>query len=84
MAFFSGAMKYEDFQTPTWKRLTQGLEQRLEELRELNDNQSFGPEKTAAIRGSIAEVKRILALADDASAGQAVSPEELLGEDNPA
>jgi hypothetical protein len=76
-------MRFEDFQTPTWKRLTQHLEDRLQALRELNDSQSFGPEKTAAIRGSIAEVKRILALASDASAGQAVAPEELLGGDIP-
>jgi len=77
-------MNRHDFQTPTWKRLTQFLEERLQALRELNDSQSFGPEKTAAIRGSIAEVKRILALADGASAGQAVAPEELLGGDIPS
>jgi hypothetical protein len=77
-------MKHEDFQSPTWRRLTHALEIRLADLRELNDGQSFGPEKTAAIRGSIAEVKRILALADSASAGQAVSPGELAGEDTPA
>ncbi len=77
-------MKHEDFQTQAWRRLTHALEIRLADLRELNDGQSLGPEKTAAIRGSIAEVKRILALAEDASAGQVVSPGELAGEDSPA
>jgi len=73
-------MRTEDFHSPTWKRLTHALESRLQELRELNDSASFGAEQTAAIRGSIAEIKRILALADKASASPAVIPEELLGD----
>lgn len=70
-------MKVEDFRSATWKRLTQTLEQRLQELRELNDNPSFGPEKTAGIRGGIAELKRILSLADMVSLSPAVDPSEL-------
>lgn len=70
-------MKREDFQTPTWKRLTQTLEERLEELRQLNDSPAMGLEQTALIRGGIKELKRILSLADDASLGPLVSPEEL-------
>lgn len=70
----------EDFQTKTWKRLTSSLLNRLQALRESNDTPS-DPSTTAAIRGSIAEVKRILALAPEASARPAVTPEELLGDD---
>ena len=72
-------LRREDFLSPTWTRLTQTLEDRLKELRELNDAPSFGPEKTALIRGQISELKRILSLADPASLSPAVSPEELSG-----
>ena len=72
-------LRREDFLSPAWKRLTQTLENRLKELRELNDSPSFGPEKTALIRGQISELKRILSLADPASLSPAVSPEELSG-----
>ncbi len=75
-------LKAEDFRTPTWKRLTQTLEARLQELRELNDSASFGPEKTALIRGGISELKRILSLAEQASLSQAVDPDELAGVDD--
>ena len=51
-----------DFQTSTWKRFTQELQDRLQSLRELNDQASHDATKTAAIRGQIAEVKRLLAL----------------------
>jgi hypothetical protein len=54
----------EDFQSKTWKRLTEMLEQRLEDLRESNDVPSYGPEKTALIRGQISMVKEILALGE--------------------
>ena len=72
-------MKHEDFLNQTWKRLSQHVEERVNELRKLNDNPSFGPDKTALIRGGISELQKILALADDASAGPAVSPDELIG-----
>ena len=70
-------MKHEDFRTPTWRRLTQLLNERVQELRELNDIQSYGPEQTAAIRGGIAELKKILSLAEEASLSPAVDPDEL-------
>lgn len=70
-------MKTEDFRTPAWRRLSQHVEQRIDELRELNDSMSYGPEQTAAIRGGIAELKKILSLADEASLSPAVDPEEL-------
>jgi hypothetical protein len=70
-------MKPEDFRTDVWKRLTQTLEERLEELRQLNDNPSLGVEQTALVRGGIKELKRILSLAEDASLGPLVDPDEL-------
>lgn len=75
-------LKTEDFRSTTWKRLTQTLEQRLQELRELNDSPSFGTEKTALVRGGISELKRILSLAEQASLSPAVDPAELAGVDN--
>lgn len=64
----------EDFHTETWKRLTQHLQARLQELRELNDAQA-SPERTSLIRGQIEEVKRMLALAAQAGASDgAVRP----------
>ena len=71
-------MKPEDFRTPAWKRLSKHIEDRIDELRELNDNLSLSPEKTSAIRGGVAELKKILALADEVSASPAVDPDELV------
>lgn len=70
-------LKPEDFRTPTWKRLSQHVNERIDELRKLNDSLSYGPEQTAAIRGGIAELKKILSLAEEASLSPAVDPEEL-------
>ncbi len=72
-------MKLEDFRSSTWKRLSQHIDERIDELRKLNDNPSFDEKKTAGIRGGIAELKRILALAEEASASPAVDPGELSG-----
>jgi hypothetical protein len=75
-------MKTEDFHTPAWKRLSQLVDERIDDLRKLNDNVSLSTEKTFAIRGGIAELKKILALAEQASASPVVSPGELTGADN--
>jgi hypothetical protein len=48
----------------TWNALKKHLEQRLEVLRAQNDG-DLTPEKTAKLRGQIAEVKRILGLDKD-------------------
>lgn len=74
-------MRPEDFTSATWKRLSSLLTARLQELRELNDSPSMGIERTSAIRGSIAEVKRIIALAEHASAIHPVGPGDLAGDD---
>jgi hypothetical protein len=76
-------MKPEDFRTPTWRRLSQLIDQRVDELRKLNDSPSFGPERTALIRGGISELNKILSLADEASLSPAVDPEELLSVGDP-
>ena len=76
-------MKPEDFRTPAWKRLSQLIEDRVDELRQLNDNPSFGPEKTALIRGGISELNKILSLAEETSLSPAVDPEELFSVGDP-
>lgn len=76
-------MKPEDFRSATWKRLSQLIADRVDELRQLNDNPSFGPEKTALIRGGISELNKILSLADEASLSPAVDPDELVSVGDP-
>lgn len=79
LLFLEMSLKLEDFRSNTWKRLSQHVEERIDELRKLNDAPSNDERKTAGIRGGIAELKRILALADEASASPAVDPSELSG-----
>jgi hypothetical protein len=76
-------LKPEDFRSATWKRLSQLIENRVDELRQLNDNPSFGIERTALIRGGISELNKILSLAEEASLSPAVDPEELLSVGDP-
>jgi len=52
----------EDLQTKTWERMEALLHERLREHRERNDG-SLDAEATAKLRGRIAEVKELLALA---------------------
>lgn len=59
----------EDFRTPVWGRLTETLHDRLQRLRELNDDES-SPEKTARIRGQIREVKRLINLHTELETGE--------------
>lgn len=60
-------MTADDFRSPTWRRFTQELQERLQVLRELNDSSANTEDKTALIRGQISEVKRLLSLAPVAS-----------------
>lgn len=57
----------EDVRGGTWRRLTQDLELKLQDLRESNDLQ-HDPNKTAEIRGQISFVKEMLALGKELSA----------------
>lgn len=54
-------MTPQDLQSPVWRRFTQLLQVRLQELREVNDAMA-SPDKTALTRGQISEVKRLLSL----------------------
>jgi hypothetical protein len=76
-------LKPEDFRSLTWKRLSQVINERVDELRKLNDSPSYGVEQTALIRGGIRELNKILSLAEEASLSQAVDPEELLSVGTP-
>jgi len=48
-----------DRQSEAWKKVTQHLEDRLQQLRESNDT-DVGERETAKIRGRIAEVRSLL------------------------
>lgn len=74
-------LKPEDFASPTWKRLTAELNARLSLLRERNDAH-LDLQLTSSIRGSIAEVKHWLGLAEEVSPSPRVIPEYTLGDDN--
>lgn len=67
----------EDFASVTWQRLEQLLTDRLAELRAFNDQPAIEG-VTAQTRGRIAELKKILDLAKDASSKQGASPNGLL------
>lgn len=55
-------MTVDDLRSPVWRRFTQSLAERLQALRELNDNPTNSIDKTALIRGQISEVKRLISL----------------------
>lgn len=59
-------MKVSDLErrTPLWLALQDHLNTRLAELRAQNDGE-LSPDKTAALRGRIAEVKALLALGQE-------------------
>jgi hypothetical protein len=52
-----------DLQSPTWMKLKKHLELKLEALRKTNDG-DLDEEKTAKLRGRIAEVRAFLAIGD--------------------
>ena len=58
----------DDRQSPTWKRLRAHIETQIAALREKNDSESLTPEKTAALRGEIKALKKLLALENPAPA----------------
>lgn len=57
-------MLKQDLRTDIWKRFQQVARTRIDELRQQNDRIELSPEETAAIRGRIAELKRLLDLED--------------------
>lgn len=73
-------MRPEDFQTETWKRFSEHVRARIDELRELNDV-SISEQYTAQTRGGISELKKLLDLAPAASSSNGIYPGELAGVD---
>lgn len=71
-------LRLEDFRSGTWGRFISDANERLDELRKRNDSTGLTESQTAAIRGSIAEVKRILALHENVSASNGSAPEPLV------
>lgn len=51
--------------SPLWLDLSAHLRERLASLRVQNDNVNLTPEKTAVLRGRIAELNSILGLSED-------------------
>lgn len=74
----SGDLDRSDFQSKTWKRVEQRLQARLDVLRKANDDLSLDPTKTAALRGKIAEVKRMMGWASVTSTDDAPDAAALL------
>lgn len=54
-------LRAADYQTELWSRLEATLKERLEQLRDEND-EPHSPDETALLRGRIAEIRYILAL----------------------
>ena len=67
-------LSHEIVRSDAWKGVVKHLNRRLVDLRELNDR-DHNPTKTAEIRGQISEVKRMLALGTQPSAGNEEHPE---------
>ena len=65
-------MTLDDLRSAQWRRFTQTLHQRLQELREFNDASANNELKTALIRGQISEVKRILALSQESAGAEGI------------
>ena len=51
-----------DLESSVWKKIKSHLEAELASLREYNDGESLDAVKTAAIRGEIKRIKRVLKL----------------------
>lgn len=73
-----------DFQSATWKRLTQELEEELQRLRELNDVESQDERKTAFLRGQIKQLKKLLGRAEEARQSPGSPEKALLSAGEPA
>ncbi len=64
-------MQIADFQSSTWRRLEKYLYMRIDELRIMNDG-NLSAEKTAELRGKIAELKQILSLSRQSEKQEAI------------
>ena len=64
-----------DFQTPGWHQIKRWAEAELAKARLKNDALTLPAEETAALRGEIRLIKRILDLPNQATRGVAVEPD---------
>jgi len=64
-----------DLGSETWIFVNRWATDELRKLRESNDNEKLDASKTAAIRGKIAQVKKIIALPEPAKERNLVDPE---------
>lgn len=65
-------LRKEDFGTQCWKRLSKAISDEIDRLRKTNDAVSNTEIKTAAIRGQILALNKILDLAKASSGSDAV------------
>lgn len=63
-----------DLRSETWKHVREGISARIAELREKNDSLGDDQITTSATRGRIAELKRMLSLAEEASGNSSALP----------
>ena len=64
----------DDLKTPTWQRIDALLNRRIDELRRQNDSE-LDERQTAAVRGGIKELKRLLSLAEQRPGSHTARPE---------
>jgi hypothetical protein len=64
-----------DFNSPSWHLIRKWSEEQLVRAREKNDSVSLSPEETAAVRGEIRILKRLLDLPNAAAREVAISPD---------
>lgn len=64
-----------DFSTPTWHQLRRWAEAELERARRRNDSADLDAIATARLRGEIAQLKRLLALPQEAARSVGVAPD---------
>jgi len=67
-------LTHDDFKTPTWQRIDALLNKRIDELRRQNDA-DLDEQQTAAVRGGIMELKRLLSLAEPRPGSHTARPE---------
>lgn len=67
-------LTHDDFKTPTWQRIDALLNKRIDELRRQNDSE-LDERQTAAVRGGIKELKRLLGLAEQRPGSHTARPE---------
>jgi hypothetical protein len=65
-----------DFQSPTWHLMRQWADKQIKRAREKNDALGLAVEETAALRGEIRVLKRLLDLPNAAARGVTADPDD--------